>query len=199
LVLVSADPVDPPAVDRLAGLLPSLASLVDHVVLRWHGPAREVVSAARRLAAVSPRPSLLLRDRFDLARAAGLEGVQLPEDGVLPAEVRALWPRARIGVSRHDLEGVRDRSKLADFCLVSPVFPTKTKPGARELGPAGCRELVEFCPVPVLALGGVTAERVGELRGTKIAGIAVRSAVLEAADPVAATRRLRAALDSAPA
>ena len=103
LVLISPDAHGPRDVARLETLLPGLAVSADLLVLRWTGStSRELVQAARRLAAVHPRPRLLLRDRFDLARAAELEGVQLPEDGMLPMAIRSCWSEAIIGVSRHD-------------------------------------------------------------------------------------------------
>lgn len=200
LVLVSPDDWGGPDVARLVAFLPRCGEAIDAVVLRWkHGPTRDRVEAARRLAAIEPRPLLLLSDRFDLARVSGVDGVQLSEDGALPEAVRAVWPEALLGASRHDEEGLGRPSAGADFVLLSPVFDTPSKPGAAPLGVERFATLVKQASCPALALGGVTADRVAGLLAVGAAGVAVRGAVFGGADPVARVRALRAALDSAAA
>lgn len=156
-----------------------------------------MLAAARSLQASAPGLPLLLRDRFDVARAAGLSGVQLPEDGVDPAGIRALWPEALVGVSRHDAIGVARRAAGADFALVSPVFESVSKPGHPGIGISALTRLVSACAVPVVALGGIDATNVTAVLRTGASGVAVRSAVFDAADPVRAARELREALGSA--
>jgi thiamine-phosphate diphosphorylase len=187
-------------VARLVAFLPHCSDAIDAVVLRWkEGAARDRVEAARRVASLEPRPSILLSDRLDLARASGLEGVQLPEDGAKPGALRRLWPEALLGASRHDEAGLVRRSAHADFVLLSPVFGTPSKPDAVPLGLERFATLVKQAPCPALALGGITAGRAGELLAAGAAGVAVRGAVFDDADPVARVRELRAALDSAAA
>jgi thiamine-phosphate diphosphorylase len=184
----------------MVALLPRVAGNVDTVILRWKlGPVRDQVGAARRLAAVAPRPTLLISDRIDVARAAGLDGVQLTEAGALPGDVRRVWSEALIGVSRHDLPGVEARSEGADFVLVAPVFPTGSKPGARPLGLDKLRTLARATPVELIGLGGIDAENAGQVITAGASGIAVRAAVFAHADPEVRVRALREALDSAAA
>ncbi len=200
LTLISADDCAPTTVARLEQLLPGLAACVDQVILRWRdGPARAQLAAARQLAAVEPRPALLLRDRFDIARAAGLEGVQLPEDSMQASLLRALWPGAVLGVSRHDTAGLQQRSKGADFALLSPVFASQSKPGEAGLGVTTMLEMIRHSPLPVLAMGGVNLGNCASLIEAGASGIAVRSAILQADDPVATATRMRALIDSAAA
>jgi thiamine-phosphate diphosphorylase len=197
LVLVSPDEHGPRDVARLESLLPGLAVSADLLVLRWAGPEpRELVQAARRLAAVHPRPPLLLRDRFDLARAAALEGVQLPEDGMLPGTIRSCWSEAIIGVSRHDAPGLAERSDGADFALVSPVFESPSKRGQRGIGIELVATLAQDCAIDLIAMGGIDAGRAGLALRAGAAGVGVRSAVFGNRDPVSAAAALRAALDS---
>jgi len=185
-------------VARLASLLPQFSPEVDAVILRWKGAAaRDQVDAARRLCAISPRPLLLLSDRFDLARVAGLDGVQLPENGAAADDVRRAWPAATIGVSRHDSEGARNRSAGADFLLLAPVFRTAGKPDVAPIGVQAFSEIAQSTSQDVIALGGVVAERVAGLLAAGAKGVALRGAVFGDADPVARVRELRAALDSA--
>ncbi|RKZ07558.1 hypothetical protein DRQ53_02205 [bacterium] len=200
LTLISADDCAPTTVARLEQLLPGLAACVDHLILRWKdGSARTQLAAARQLAAVDPRPALLLRDRFDIARAADLEGVQLPEDSMQASLLRSFWPEAVLGVSRHDTAGLQQRSSGADFALLSPIFPSPSKPGEAGLGLAAMVEMIRQSPLPVLAMGGVDEPNCASLIEAGASGIAVRSAILEAGDPVAAANRIRSLIDSAAA
>lgn len=197
-VLVSPDAHGPRDVAWLETLLPGLSVSAELLVLRWAGStARELVQAAGRLAAVQPRPRLLLRDRFDLARAAQLDGVQLPEDGMLPSEVRACWNQAVIGVSRHDARGLAERSDGADFALLSPVFESASKPGQRGIGVESLTALAVDCTVDLIAMGGIDSGRARLAVRAGAAGVGVRSAVFGSSDPVLAAATVRAALDSA--
>lgn len=198
LVLVTGDFPEPAAREPLARTLQGVAGLADAVVLRWTGAsARQRLDVAAFLRQRAPDVPLLLRDRFDIARAAGLAGVQLPEDGLPAHEVRGRWPDALIGVSRHDVPGLTGRSDGADYALFSPVFPTSSKPGAAGCGLAGLRRAAEAAPVPLLALGGIDADNAAAVIRAGAWGVAVRSAVFGSGDPVAATRRLRERIDAA--
>lgn len=63
----------------------------------------------------------------------------------------------------HSLREIR-RARRADAVLLSPVFATRSHPGARPLGPLRFRLLAARSPVPVIALGGMTAQRARRLR-----------------------------------
>jgi thiamine-phosphate pyrophosphorylase len=74
---------------------------------------------------------------------------------------------------------------------VGPAYATTTKTGLPDpLGPAGVGAVAAAVDVPVIAIGGVTADRVGELVAAGAAGVAVVGAVSGAPDPAAATRQL---------
>ena len=196
--------ITPPSLgeQRLEELLSPLASSVDAIQLRWPDlSARELLERARRLAAIRPRPLLLINDRFDVALAAGVDGVHLRDQGLPPSRVRELVSQRRskserdflIGVSRHELAGVK-ASDGADYVLVSPVFETASKPQAKTLGPLGLAALAAAVPASVIALGGITPERVGEVIGAGAHGVAVLSGILGAQDPLLQARRYRAGL-----
>jgi thiamine-phosphate pyrophosphorylase len=70
---------------------------------------------------------------------------------------RALWRAARAG---------------ADAALLAPVFPTFSHPGATALGALRCRLLASRAPLPVYALGGVSARTAAQLHGARLAGLA---------------------------
>jgi thiamine-phosphate pyrophosphorylase len=105
---------------------------------------------------------LLVNDRFDVARAAGADGVQLTSAS-LPARVvrEACGAEFVIGVSTHSLaEAQRAREGGADFVVFGPVFETESK---RAYGPPQGLEALrrvtsELQGFPVLAIGGVSLD-----------------------------------------
>src|SRR5437899_11785490 len=156
-------------------------------------PGRPLLALAERLRAATARTGALLfvNDRLDVALAAGADGVQLGM-GSVPVDVaRRLLPAGTlIGVSTH---APGEAPVGADFALFGPVWATPSKAGAQ--GEDRLREAVRAAAIPVLATGGVTAERIAAARAAGAAGVAVIRAILAAPDPRTATRALLAALD----
>lgn len=135
---------------------------------------------------------VLVNDRWDVAFAAGAEGVHLPESGLDPVTVRRAWSGARIGVSTHSAEALAGL-RGADFATFGPVFATPSKLAyGPPQGIDRLRAAVAASPVPVFAIGGIAADTVRDLRHTGIAGIAAIRSVLSAPDPAAAARTLLA-------
>lgn len=136
---------------------------------------------------------LLINDRVDVALAVGADGVHLRADSLPVAVVRRLLgPDRLIGVSAHSVEeAVRAEAEGADFALLGPVYETPSK---RRYGdPIGLQPIEEAarrCRMPVLAIGGITAVRVGAVRRAGASGAAVVSAILSAPDVAGATRAL---------
>jgi thiamine-phosphate pyrophosphorylase len=155
----------------------------------------ELAQAVRRVTAPAGT-RLVVNDRVDVAVAVEADGVHLPAGGIPPRDARMLLAPGRlVGVSTHSpAEAAAAAQAGADYVVFGPVYDTPSK---REYGrPQGLPALAETCrraPVPVLAIGGVTLERVGELRAAGAAGVAVIRALLEAEDPARATRALLAA------
>ncbi|MFC7248181.1 thiamine phosphate synthase [Catellatospora aurea] len=101
-----------------------------------------------------------------------------------------------LGRSCHD-EAELDRLSTEDYVTLSPVFPSRSKPGyGPPLEPAGLRRLAARAGRAVLALGGVESpEQAAACRDAGAAGVAVMGAVMRAADPAQAYANLRAAWD----
>lgn len=152
---------------------------------RNHGAPRDVfVEQARRLREVCPR--LFINSDIELARELGA-GLHLPEH--LVVEFEGETTRA----VHAPLRGNTGRARSAHF-LVSPVFNPNSKRAERPaLGPAGFHRLAATLPGPAFALGGITADRISELK--PLAGIAVIGAVMHADDAARATEALLRALD----
>ncbi len=171
---------------------------VELVVLRqreWSGA--EWSEASRRLAPLRARGLRVVASRrLDVVRALGLDGVQLGREAIPVREARAfLGAEALIGYSAHDgAEARRAAADGASYTTLSPIYPTESKPGARGRGCGWLAAELAACPIPVLALGGITAGRVAEVRAAGAFGVAAIGALGGAPDPEAAAREFRRAL-----
>jgi thiamine-phosphate pyrophosphorylase len=136
---------------------------------------------------------LFVNDRLDVALAVPCAGVHLGH-GSLPVDAaRGLNPLWWIGRSVHDLAEAEAASLAgADYLVVGPVFETASHPGRAPLGLEQLNAIVEAAgELPVIAIGGITAERVPEVRRSGAYGVAAIRALWDDADPAAAARRMR--------
>jgi thiamine-phosphate pyrophosphorylase len=118
---------------------------------------------------------LLIADDPELARAIGANGLHLPEGRARQAaHWRAKNPAWLITVSAHSLRAAL-RATHADAVLLSPVFATGSHEDAPPLSPARASAIARSVPMPVFALGGVTAQNSVLLSG--FSGIAAISAL----------------------
>jgi thiamine-phosphate pyrophosphorylase len=171
---------------------------VELVVLRqreWTGV--EWSEAARRLEPLRARGLRVVASRrLDVVRALHLDGVHLGREAIPVREARVfLGDDALIGYSAHD--GDEARSAAADgasYVTLSPIWATDSKPGVAGRGTAWLAEAVAGLPIPALALGGVVAERVAELRAAGAHGVAAVAALGAAPDPEVAAREFHRAL-----
>jgi len=128
--------------------------------------------------------------RLDVALAASASGVQLGAGSLDPAHARHLDSGWWIGKSVHDLrEALAAQAAGADYLLVGPVYRTATHPGREPLGSGPLAE-ISALGLPVLAIGGVTPERIRELRAAGAYGVAAIRALWDAPDPEAAARSM---------
>lgn len=163
--------------------------------------ARTLLDAAERLRPLLEARGgiLLVNDRVDVAAAGAAHGAHVGHRSLPPALARrALGPAAALGFSAHDERELELAAGAGcDFALLSPVWPTTSKPGAAPLGLSRAAAWTAAARLPVVWLGGVEAGLVAGLADVpadgRPAGLAVRSAVMAAADPeFAAAALLRA-------
>ena len=127
--------------------------------------------------------ALLVNDRVDVALAADADGVQLGRRSLSAADARSmLGPERTVGLSVHAIGAAGEG---ADFYLVGNLYATPSHPGRVGIGVAG---LAAFRDLPVVAIGGVTLERVAELRAAGVRGIAAIRGVWDAPSPAGAVR-----------
>ena len=183
---------------RLVGL--ALGGGVDWVQLRdKSGSAAAMYADAAQLLRLTREHGayLAINDRLDVALALGADGVHLAGQSLpVEAAVSLAAGRTLVGRSVHGLaEAVSAAAAGADYLTFGHVFPTRSHPGLPPHGLAELAEIVEAVDVPVLAIGGITADNLESVLATSCAGIAVISAILADPEPDRAARRLRSALD----
>lgn len=158
------------------------------------GLAREAQEAA-----AAAGVALIVNDRPDVARIAGAAGVHLGQADLSARDARRLLGDAAIvGVSTHDLGEIESMAgEAADYIAVGPVFATRTKKDPEPVvGLDLIRRARRLTRLPLVAIGGITAERAPQVVEAGADGIAVISALLNAPDLEAAARALAAALAS---
>jgi thiamine-phosphate pyrophosphorylase len=165
----------------------------DREALAWAGTLRELTRRAGAL--------LLVNDRFDLALAAGADGVHLGQEDLPPGRIP---PRLRaalvVGRSAHTPEEVRAaREEGVDYVGFGPVFGTTSKASphaARGLAMLG-EAAAAAAPLPLVAIGGIDEANAASAIAAGAAGIAVISAVAGDPDPERAARALANAVAEA--
>lgn len=142
---------------------------------------------------------LVVNDRADIALAVGADGVHLGQDDMPPRAARTLLGEAAvIGFSTHGVEQASEAAGLpVDYVAIGPVFATSSKERPDPVvGLEGVRRVRSAIgAVPLVAIGGVTAETVHTILEAGADSVAVIGAlVANPSDPAEITRRTRAFL-----
>jgi thiamine-phosphate pyrophosphorylase len=156
--------------------------------------ASDLAALCRRLRPLTldAEAMLIVNDRVDVALAVGADAVQRTSRSLSVRDMIAVADkRLHIGASVHALqEAIEAESQGADWVVFGPVYDTPSK---RAYGPAQgldrLHAVARAVGVPVIAIGGITPERVADVRATGAAGVAVISAILESDSPRDATAR----------
>lgn len=150
--------------------------------------AKEVLKVCREFGV-----PLIINDDPELAVAIGADGVHVGQKDMDAEEARRIiGPDRILGVSARTVEQAKEAERAgADYLGSGAVFHTGTKGDAKSLDHAVLREICETVSIPVVAIGGISAENAAELAGTGIAGIAVVSGIFAADDVKAAAQKLR--------
>jgi thiamine-phosphate pyrophosphorylase len=144
-------------------------------ILQLRNPAlgaRDLEREAVALVASSLAP-VVISSRCDIAMASGAAGVHLPERDIGTELARRLIRRGLVGRSVHSLAAAR-RAEMegADYLIFGPVWSSQSHPDTSPVGTAALAEICAAVRVPVLAIGGVTAERVDEAHAAGASGYA---------------------------
>lgn len=151
-------------------------------VLLRHRNTCERARLGEALLRLARQSDLLLLIAGDpaLASRLGADGVHFPESQLASiAPCRTRHPGWILTAAAHSEHALLRASRCgADAALLAPLFRTKSHPERREFGLTRFRLLAASAPIPVYALGGITAANAGRLAGASIAGIAAIDGML---------------------
>lgn len=127
---------------------------------------------------------LIINDRLDIAMAVGAAGVHLGQDDLPCAAARKLLGEDYlIGVSAHNpAEAKAALQSGADYLGCGAVFGTATKADVKKLGTEGLAAICREKGLPVVGIGGVTADNYREVRVAGADGAAIVSGILAQPD-----------------
>ncbi|MBU5635657.1 thiamine phosphate synthase [Geomonas sp. Red69] len=170
------------------------------VQLRDKGSStKELYETAQELRRLTSRygARLFVNDRVDVALAVDADGVHIGSSSLPLYKVRRLLgERKLIGVSCHNqTQAITAQEMGADFITFGPVYYTPSKAEYGEpVGLDKLNKVAQMLQIPVFALGGVNLENCAETVAGEARGIALISAILSAADPRDAAKKLLALL-----
>ena len=130
---------------------------------------------------------VFINDHWQLALAANAYGVHLGQEDLDTADIETLRSaNIRLGLSTHTPEELaRAKAVQPSYLAIGPIYPTTLKVMPYE--PVGLTRLAEWAklaaPYPVVAIGGISLERLPGVFACGVDGVAVVSAVTLAADP----------------
>lgn len=135
---------------------------------------------------------LIINDRLDIAMAVGAAGVHLGQDDLPCAAARKiLGEDYLIGVSAHNpAEAKAALQSGADYLGCGAVFGTATKADVKKLGTEGLAAICKAKGLPVVGIGGVTADNYREVRAAGADGAAIVSGILAQPDICATVRAI---------
>lgn len=136
----------------------------------------------------------VINDNVDAALAVDADGVHVGQSDMEAGEVRKrLGGKKIIGVTARTVEqALQAQERGADYLGVGAVFSTGTKKDAVLVGHKTLRDICDAVDIPVIAIGGINASNIMELRGNGICGVAVVSGLFAQPDIQAAARNLKA-------
>ena len=149
------------------------------VIFRHYG-VQGRTRMAKRLAAFCRARGLIFVVAGDWRLAAHVRahGLHLPEHDAArgPASGARAWLKRRrtvLTASAHGARGLARAHEIgADAVLLAPIYPTRSHPGRASLGLTRARTLLRRARLPVYALGGVTPDKIDQLRAAGFAGLA---------------------------
>lgn len=179
-----------PDLEPRARALARVAGIALHARLPGR-PGGELLALARRFQALGA--VVFVNDRADIARILGVH-VHLPALGLPIADAKALLTGSGwVGRSVHSPDEAKAaHDQGADFVLLGPIWASATHP---ERPPLGIEAIAAAAPARVLAIGGITPERVAACCEAGAYGVAAIRALWEAHDPGSAARDMMLSLE----
>lgn len=136
---------------------------------------------------------LIINDRVDIALAVNADGIHVGQKDI-PVEVvkKIVGDTMIVGATANTVELAKEAQKQgADYVGAGAVFPTSTKLDAKFLSLEELKKISEGISIPVVAIGGISYDNAETLKDTKIAGIAVSSAIMGKENVQEASEKLK--------
>ncbi len=154
----------------------------------------QMVEEAKEIQAIAARYHVpfVINDDIYAAKEINADGVHIGQDDMEYQKARGILGQGKIiGVSAHSVkEALAAQNMGADYIGVGAVFQTSTKKDASSLSFETLQAITKAVSIPVVAIGGITADNLMQLQGSGVDGAAVISAIFGQSDPGAATRRM---------
>ncbi|WP_017185104.1 thiazole tautomerase TenI [Alkalibacillus haloalkaliphilus] len=131
------------------------------------------------------KDQLVINERVALAVQTGVQGIQITDHSEDVSSVRTKYPNLLIGRSVHSIEEAQHAaSGGADYVIFGHIFETNSKPGIPPRGLKQLEQLTESINIPVIAIGGITPERVESVMAHGARGVAVMSGLIDSEKPI---------------
>lgn len=166
---------------------------VDTVVLREKNlDSAKLLSLASKLRVITHNHGvrLMIHSQADVAKAVSADGVHVDAKSIPEIEQIKTWlgNGFMVSASCHNKDELKHAEQQgADFCFLSPVFPTQSHPGAPSLSEETFLHIAASVPIPVIALGGIEPDVIPLLQGH---GVAAMGGILNADNPKQASQLL---------
>ncbi|MDH4226914.1 MAG: thiamine phosphate synthase [Deltaproteobacteria bacterium] len=142
---------------------------------------------------------VFVNDRIDVALASGAKGAHLGEAGMPVTDARRICPKGfLIGASAHSVEGaLKAEADGADFVTLGPVYFTESKAAyGSPIGLEPVKKTAAVIRIPLIAIGGIKENNIGEVINAGASGVAVISAIASSKDPEKSAKQLLGALNA---
>ena len=154
----------------------------------------EMVAEAKEIKAIAAKYQVpfVINDDIYAAKEIDADGVHIVQSDMEYRKAREILGEDKIiGLSAGNLQEAIDAEKMgADYIGVGAVFHTDTKKDTTAMSFEELKEITDTVSIPVVAIGGISADNLMQLAGTGIDGISVISAIFGQEDPGAATKKL---------
>jgi len=190
-----------PVIDSLEWLERLLALNLNIIQLRIKNKnSKELDSIIEKAVALARLHScrLFINDHWQLAIKHGAYGVHIGQEDLANADLSAIANAGlRLGISTHGCyEFLLAKRIQPSYLAIGAIFPTKTKNMTGQIqGLENLRLILQLAEhIPVVAIGGISQQRVKQVWDTGVSGVAVVTAITEAKQPIRATKTMQALL-----
>lgn len=180
--------------DDLIETIVQITPYVDQVILREKQKSfYEYLSFIFNLLQTGvDKSKLCVHTHAEIASVSEIPNLHLPEKGEPVEKVKHTYPELTVGVSVHSLQSaVQEEKNGADYVMFGHVYRTKSKEGQEPRGMDLFKKCCTSLYIPVIAIGGITPDRVEDLSASKAGGMAIMSGIFSASDPVYAVSRFQ--------